>query len=200
MPRCGACTWGWKHEHRRPLSLWERVRVRARACPVGAALTPPSPRGRGSNAHDRLAVYPCLQAFYGDAQALFGIDFELSARRAGRDHRRQRRRQVDLPQVPHRAGACAARGHHVQGRGDRRPAARRDRAARARAGARGPAPVPEPQRRREPADGRHCRAARGRGTCSACTRCSRSWPRSATSPARRSRAASSRWWRSAARS
>ena len=35
-----------------------------------------------------------LTAFYGDFQALFGIDFEIARRRDGGDHRRQRRGQV----------------------------------------------------------------------------------------------------------
>ena len=43
-----------------------------------------------------------LTAFYGDFQALYGIDTVLGRGRDHRDHRRQRRRQVDLPEIDRR--------------------------------------------------------------------------------------------------
>ena len=49
-----------------------------------------------------------LTAFYGDFQALYGIDTALERRRDHRDHRRQRGGQVDLPQGHRRPHSGAA--------------------------------------------------------------------------------------------
>ncbi len=47
-----------------------------------------------------------LTAFYGDFQALFGISFVAQRGRDRRHHRRQRRRQIDLPEGHRRAAAA----------------------------------------------------------------------------------------------
>ena len=49
-----------------------------------------------------------LTAFYGDFQALFGITLYARRGRNGRHHRRQRRRQIDLPEIRCRLAAAAA--------------------------------------------------------------------------------------------
>ena len=100
-----------------------------------------------------------LTAFYGDAQALFGIDFELGA--------------GELVAIIGANGAGKStfmksvtglvRAAREQVRFDGQPIGGlppgRD-CARHRAGARGAAPVPEPERRGEPVDGRLCRSPR----------------------------------------
>ena len=66
--------------------------------------------------HDIRARNPWLTAFYGDFQALYGIDTEAAPGRNRRDHRRQRRGKVDLPQVHHRPHPGAADSVRVRRR------------------------------------------------------------------------------------
>jgi branched-chain amino acid transport system ATP-binding protein len=90
----------------------------------------------------RLTCMPLLEtrgltAFYGDFQALFGIDTVLHARARRRDHRRQRRGQVTFlrasrPAAGPRPTAIRFGGEPIGG-----PWRRRDRAARHRDGAGG---------------------------------------------------------------
>ena len=92
---------------------------------------------------------------------------ELERGRDARHHRRQRRRQVHVPQVHHGPAAGEPRERRARRPADRRPAGGRDRAARHLHGARGAPAFSLAQRRGEPADRRprpRARPATGRST------------------------------------
>ena len=84
-----------------------------------------SPAGARNLSRDRglmaLLETHGLTAFYGDFQALFGVDIALEPGETRRHHRRQRRRQVDAAALDRRRAAQRAR---------RRPLRRRSRSAR----------------------------------------------------------------------
>ena len=123
-------------------------------------------------------------AFYGDFQALFGIDFAIAAGETvaiiganGAGKSTFLRSIAGL--LPRRADGDPLRR---AGRSAAWPA-HADRPARHRAGARGPPAVPSLERRGEPAGRRLWRAARALDAASASTSCSRSWRSAARSPA-----------------
>ena len=142
-----------------------------------------------------------LDAFYGEAQALFGVGFALDEGQVRDAARRERRRQND------RAARAVRHGPHRRRHPLRRPpdrglGDRGHRAARDRACARGPRHVHDADGRGESAARRDDAARPGRdrrrhrADLRAISRASRNAARSRPAPCP---AASSRCWRSAGR-
>ena len=154
----------------------------------------------GIERSDRRCSRPTgLTAFYGDFQALFGIDVALAegetiaiigANGAGK---------IDLPARGRRPAPDAPDAVRLEGTPIGGLPRRRDRPARHRHGARRPAPVPLAHGRGEPADRRLWPRPRAHGRSTRSTGCSRSSRSAAPARAPRCPAASSRWWRSAGR-
>ena len=142
-----------------------------------------------------------LTAFYGDFQALFGITCARGGR-DGRHHRRQRRRQIDLPEA--RSAACspaAADRMRFDGARYRRAAGRPRSCARgiAHGARRAGGCFPRSRVEENLLVGAYGRRSAGPLDAGSRLRLFPMLKERAPRPRPRFPAASSRWWRSAAR-
>ena len=160
----------------------------------------PLPRPGHTAMAEPLLVFEDVCAYYGRAQALHDVSFEV-ARRIDLDHRPERHGQDHALQRDHgraprtRHGLDPPRGPRA-----RRPAVVQDREARDRLRAAGAPPLPVALRRRAPADDPPARRLERAGRSSAPTSCSRASASAGGTAAGSFRAASSRCSRSRARS
>ena len=144
-----------------------------------------------------MLVIEDLRAGYGEAVVLPQLSLTLEQGRGPRAARPQRHRQDHADQLDRRRDAALLGTHRARRQGHHAAARRPARARRHRLGAAGAQHLCVAH-----GGGEHDRggAARDRGRSTRSTRCFRGWPSGAGISATSSPAASSRCWRSAARS